>query len=269
MKKYLVGVVAAVALSSTPGLAADMPLKAPPPSPWYNWTGFYVGPNGGYGWGNAATNGTFGDPAAPFSSSQSMNGWLGGGQVGYNWQFNRNWLLGVEADIQATGQGFGADPSAAAPCTAPTYPTYTSSCTTSTGSLNEKLPWFGTARLRLGFLPADRWMLYATGGLAFGEVESTSTVSTTTTTTALSGALLGSSTAATAASTNTTRAGWTIGGGGEWVLAGPWTAKLEYLYVDLGTVNNTFVGLGILSPITASSHVTDNVVRVGVNYIFH
>jgi outer membrane immunogenic protein len=268
MKKHLIALVAAIASSSTPALAADMALKAPPPAPSYNWTGFYVGPNVGYGWGNSATDGTFGDPATPFSSSQTMNGWLGGGQAGYNWQFNRNWVFGVEADIEATGQNSAADPSAATPCTAPTYPTYTSSCSTSTGSLNEKLPWFGTARLRLGFLPANRWMLYATGGLAFGEVESTSTVSTTTTTTTLLSPASSSLTTVAAAATNTTRAGWTIGGGSEWILSGPWTAKLEYLYVDLGSVSNTWVGLGPLSPINTSSHITDNILRVGVNYIF-
>ena len=123
----------------------------------------------------------------------------------------------------------------------------------------------------MGVLPSDHWLLYATGGLAVGEIESHETFSATTTITAGSatGPVIGTPTiAATAASSNTTKAGWTLGGGVEWVLSGRWTAKLEYLYVDLGTVTNTFIGLGSFSSLATSSHVTDNILRVGVNYRF-
>jgi outer membrane immunogenic protein len=77
---------------------------------------------------------------------------------------------------------------------------------------------------------------------------------------------------ASSGTANTTRAGWTIGGGAEWVLSGPWTAKVEYLYIDLGTVTNsfTFTGLatGGFATATSSSHVTDNIFRAGINYRF-
>lgn len=83
--------------------AADMPLKAPVPRPVYDWTGFYLGINGGYSWGRSDTDYTRPGIAA-FSSTQNLDGWLFGGQAGYNWQFNRNWIFGLEADIQGTGQ---------------------------------------------------------------------------------------------------------------------------------------------------------------------
>jgi len=260
MKKFLIASIAALALSAGSALAADMPLKAPPPPPvaLFDWSGFYIGANVGYSWGNSTTTFTgtgAGGAFVPFSSSQSMDGWLGGGQIGYNWQFNKNWLLGVEADIQATGQSG----SVALP-TATGSPCFILACPfTTTGSLQQKLPWFGTARARLGVLPADHWLLYVTGGLAFGEIDSTATVTNT---------QLGVTTTAVS-SHNVTQAGWTIGGGVEGVITGRWTAKAEYLYVDLGTVNNAFApGLGGFVTLNTSSHVTDNIFRVGINYHF-
>jgi outer membrane immunogenic protein len=69
---------------------------------------------------------------------------------------------------------------------------------------------------------------------------------------------------------STTRAGWTAGGGVEGVISGNWTAKLEYLYMDYGKINNSFAGVApLFTPINLSTHVTDNVVRAGVNYHFH
>jgi outer membrane immunogenic protein len=275
MKKIIVGGMALAALAvSGQAMAADLPApvyKAPvmAPAPWYDWTGFYIGLNAGYSWGRSATNySVAGVPV--FSTATNMNGWVGGGQAGYNWQFNRNWIFGVEADLQATGQkGTAGFPGVSTTFCPPVVVAAVPCTTTATaGSLEQKLPWFGTARLRLGFEPADRWMLYVTGGLAFGEIDTTGTVTTTTTTAFPGGPALATASAAAAASVNTTRAGWTVGGGAEWVISGPWTAKLEYLYVDLGTVTNTFTGLGAFAPLATSSRVTDNIVRVGVNYRF-
>jgi outer membrane immunogenic protein len=275
MKKLLLTATALVAVGATaPAIAADMPVKAPiytkAPPLAYNWTGFYVGLNGGYSFGKSSTDYT--TTALAFSTSQSMDGWVFGGQAGYNWQLNQNWLIGIEADIQATGQdGTAADPGVVIGPICP-LSTNVTICrtTTTTGSFEQKLPWLGTARLRLGVLPSDHWLLYATGGLAVGEVETNDTVSTATTFTSGSGTgpVIGTVAAAAAASSNTTRTGWTLGGGVEWALWDQWTAKLEYLYVDLGTIGNTFTGVGAFSPLTTSSHVTDNIVRVGVNYRF-
>jgi outer membrane immunogenic protein len=113
--------------------------------------------------------------------------------------------------------------------------------------------------LRLGVLPSDHWLVYVTGGVALGEVDTNASFVRTPS----------FGTAATAAaSASTTRVGWTIGAGAESVISGPWTAKVEYLYVDLGTVGNTFTGVGANTTLTSNSHVTDNIGRVGINYRF-
>ena len=121
-------------------------------------------------------------------------------------------------------------------------------------------PKSATAR-RIGVLASPTWLFYATGGLAYGEIKSNETL------TVAGGPFPGG---VFANSFNTTRAGWTAGGGVEGVITGNWTAKLEYLYMDYGKINNTFAGVApLFSPINLSTHVTDNVVRAGINYHFH
>jgi outer membrane immunogenic protein len=169
----------------------------------------------------------------------------------------------VETDIRGTGQsGSRALPTVV---TVPGVAILALPTTTTTGSFSQKLPWFGTARGRLGIEPVDRWLLYVTGGLAYGQVQSSSSVTTTT-------AFAGGPTLATATATsgaNNTRAGWTVGAGVEWAIARQWSAKAEYLYVDLGTFNNTFTGTGPAYPtLTGSTHFTDNIFRVGIDYHF-
>jgi outer membrane immunogenic protein len=117
-----------------------------------------------------------------------------------------------------------------------------------------KLPWFGTFRGRLGFTPAERWLVYATGGLAYGEVTTSETLN-------VNGASV-------AFSTNRTKLGWTVGAGVEAALWSNWTAKLEYLYVDFGTVNDTLIGIAPITPVVTGTRVTDQIVRVGLNYRF-
>jgi outer membrane immunogenic protein len=118
----------------------------------------------------------------------------------------------------------------------------------------EKLPWLGTARARVGVTPSDRWLVYVTGGLAYGEVQSDVTLMT-------GGTALG-------ATANSIRLGWAAGGGIEAALWEQWTAKLEYLYVDLSTINNSFAGTAPFAPITTSTHVTDSIIRIGINRRF-
>jgi outer membrane immunogenic protein len=264
MKRLLLAATALVGFAAIGSAsAADLALKAPPAPAWYDWTGAYAGLNVGGSWGRSATSYTV-PGLPPYSSSQRMDGVVGGGQIGYNLQFNKNWLVGLEADIQGTGQrGTATLPTVVftPPPGALALPD-----TTSTATLAQKLPWFGTVRARLGIEPTDHWLLYVTGGLAYGEVKSTGTVMTSVA--FPGGPVLGA--AAATASTNTTRTGWTVGGGVEGVISGPWTAKIEYLYMDLGTFNNAFLGIGPSYPsIAASSHVTDNILRVGLNYHFH
>ncbi len=133
---------------------------------------------------------------------------------------------------------------------------------TTTGSFAQKLPWFGTLRARLGVEPVDRVLFYATGGLALGEVDSSAAFTVTTS------APGGTTTTTASAAASNTLVGWTVGGGIEWAFWERWSAKAEYLYIDFGTFSNTLTGIGSFPTITASSHVTDNIFRVGVNYNF-
>jgi outer membrane immunogenic protein len=275
--KFLVAILVA-SFGATSALAADLPVrtytKAPVyVDPGYDWTGFYIGLNGGYSWGNSSNTFTAGTLAAT-TASQHMDGWVFGGQAGYNWQFNKSWVFGIEGDIDATGQDGTAilGPNTTVTTVVPppgarALPTATTT-TTTTGSLEEKLPWLATLRGRIGVLPTDRVLLYVTGGLAVGEVKSTAGVTTTTSTALSFGTPPGPTSVSALAGSSSTQAGWTIGAGVEGAIGGNWTAKLEYLYVDLGTVNNTFAGVAPFAPLATSSHVTDNIVRAGINYRF-
>jgi len=117
------------------------------------------------------------------------------------------------------------------------------------------LPWLGTARLRVGYTPADRWLVYATGGAAFGEINTDATV-------AVPGA-------STTSSFSQDQVGWAAGAGVEAALGGGWTGKVEYLHVDLGSFSYTYTSLTTFpfrGTFSATSHVTDDIVRVGLNY---
>jgi outer membrane immunogenic protein len=262
MKRLMLTGIALVSLAVGPVNAADlrpppMYTKAPVMAA-YNWTGFYIGLNGGYSWGQSRTDFTITGVTAG-SVSQNMNGWVGGGQIGYNWQAG-TWVYGLEADIQATGQKGTFNLSTPAICPINTIAVLP--CSTGNGSVEQKLPWFGTLRGRLGVTPTANWLLYATGGLAYGEVDTNATF---TAAVAFPGGPVIASTS-TSANSSTTRVGWVVGAGAEWAISGPWTAKVEYLYVDLGSVSTSFTGPGPFTLLTTSSHVTDSVARVGVNY---
>ena len=269
MKRLLIGIAAAASLFATGALAADLPAKAPvytkAPAyvePIYDWTGFYIGGNVGYSWGRSSDASTIANGAGTvlFTSTDrtDLNGIVGGGQIGYNWQM-QSWLFGLEADIQGTDEKGTHN-----------YLCPTGTCTPTFGviavfpgpavplALNQKIDWFGTVRGRIGVLAAPRVLLYATGGLAYGEVKSNETIGLV---------------APQSLSQSNTNVGWTLGVGIEGVIAGNWTAKLEYLYVDLGTVSGSFLtnqnafGGGLITT-TYSSRVTDNVLRAGLNYKF-
>ncbi len=211
--------------------AADMPVKAPVykapvVAPPYNWTGFYIGGNVGYSWGKQDLS-AGGVPIG----SPNINGVIGGGQIGYNWQINQL-VLGIEADIQASGQkGDGTFVPGPAALALPTI-TY-----------DDKLDWFGTVRGRAGYAIVDRWLAYATGGWAFG-----------------GGSISGSTTIPSTFSGSASYSGWTVGGGLEWAFMDHWSAKAEYLYIDFG--NGPTIGT------ISGGKMTDNIARVGVNYHF-
>jgi outer membrane immunogenic protein len=261
MKQLLSVVSALIAFSAiSPLAAADLPVIYKGTPPWYDWTGFYGGANGGYGWGNSSTAVTVTAPVAipAFSTSQAMDGWFGGAQLGYSAQVAHYWVVGLEADIQGTGQsGNVGVPSFT--FTPPGFFIRRAPTITTTGELSQNLPWFGTVRARLGVEPADRILVYATGGVAYGEVDSGASLTATSSS--------GAAATATATATNT-QVGWTAGGGIEWAFLDAWSAKVEYLYMDFGTFTDTYAGPGAVTAVAASSHVTDSIVRVGVNYHF-
>jgi outer membrane immunogenic protein len=270
--------------------AADAPVapayKAPilAPAASYNWTGFYVGVNAGGSWGRSGTDVILDQPRTlrppieiPIgSASQALNGVLGGLQAGYNLQTNAL-VFGVEADIQLTGQkGDTRLPGTittiaevgcfANPCPPPAPPIVT------TGTLGyaQRLPWFSTLRGRVGVTPADRWLVYATGGLTVGEIRTDASFTGPAAAACLAPGPCAPAPGSVAASFSQTKAGWVVGGGVEAALGGGWTGKLEYLHMDLGGIANSFASTvdPFIGTFRASSRVTDDIVRVGVNYRF-
>jgi outer membrane immunogenic protein len=259
MKKLYAVIIALNALGiGGPAIAADMALKAAPPAAApYSWTGWYVGLNAGGSFGKANDSSTYGAAAVPFSSTSSrLDGFVGGGQVGYNWQTGST-VFGLEADIQGTSEKSSAYSALIVPSLGCTFAPCLGPATLTD---SEKLPWFGTVRGRIGVTPSPTWLLYVTGGLAYGEIKSSE---------ALAVGPPPAVPGAAVASFSNDRAGWTLGGGAEASIGGNWTAKVEYLYLDFGHINNTYTGAVLVTPVMLTTHVTDNIVRVGVNYHFH
>ena len=208
--------------------AADMPVKAAPApiaAPAYNWTGFYLGVAGGYGWGRSKQSLITGGAT---SGDYNQSGGLIGGTIGYNYQFAQSWVLGVEADW--SWAHIDGTPFLPGICAGNT-------CFTNLHS-------FGTLRPRVGFA-WDRWMVFATGGLAWGHAQ----------------AGQDSCTPATLCGTRD-ETGWTVGGGVEAFVIPKLSVKVEYLYADFG--DHVFYNPGIA--ITVPEKV--NIVRGGINYHF-
>ena len=204
----------------------------------FSWTGFYIGANGGYSWNKADTDLTatssqrtrvfraFGLPAETLISdvtvagpgialggAADVNGWIGGGQIGYNLQ-SKGWVFGIEADLQWSGEK-GSNTSCS-----------TVACGAGSTFLNAShgLDWFGTVRARAGVLLDKRFLADATGGLAVGHLSSDYTA----------GIVAGPTGTLSA---DKTKAGWVIGGGAEWAIHRKLLLKAEYLYMDLGDLN--------------------------------
>ena len=213
MRKFLLLMLAAVSFVAGAPLARAADMGIPPavypyaPAPhlgyvFYNWSGVYLGINGGWDWANATTT----NAPLGLSASGNTNGGLIGGTVGANIAFGPA-VFGLEGDFDYAGL--------------------------STGGLSSH--WLATVRGRAGYA-WDRWWVYGTAGAAFAPVNVS---------------VLGFN-------GSTTQAGWTVGVGTEWAFSYNWTAKIEYLFVDLGTAN--------FAP--ASVSLRENLVRVGVNYKF-
>jgi outer membrane immunogenic protein len=223
MKRFTImacaGLVAAA--MATPSFAADLPprpfYKGPAyVAPVFTWTGFYVGINGGYGFGKSSWTGG-GLTTGNFSTS----GYLIGGTLGYNLQTGA-WVYGVEGDLD--------------------YSANKGSHACGGGRCETTNNWLGTARGRVGYA-FDRFLPYFTGGAAFGGVKMDPPG---------------------AGDKTETRFGWTLGGGVEWAFLNSWSAKLEYLYADLGTAKCNIAACGG----GANVKFNTSMIRAGLNYRF-
>jgi outer membrane immunogenic protein len=236
MKRTLIAIAGFVSLlAATSASAADLPVytKAPAVAAVYDWTGTYVGTNLGYSFGRGSTDGnvtgtqnvsvfrtagptlvtsvTTALATLPLIGRADVNGFIGGGQLGYNWQ-REKWLFGLEGDIQFSNERGSGDVCTVAGCPAGS----------TVFTRDYKLDWFGTARGRVGFLPAERILLYATGGLAYGGFSGSSWTLPL-----------------DIGTWSQTRVGWTVGAGVEAALGSNWSVKFEYLYMDLGHVGGS------------------------------
>jgi outer membrane immunogenic protein len=291
LRRILLASAGAMALTGA-ALAADLPSRAPPPvylppPPVFTWTGLYIGINAGYIFSDSNTvdtatanldpgNGLVGETAFNIASAALAttsvplrnDGFIGGGQIGYNFQFANSFVVGLEADFQ----GVGADGSTTAFSQGPIagFPTNPIDQTlTST----RRLDWLGTVRGRLGFTITPTLLVYGTGGLAYSQTRASTNI-----TQFVENAANLPNPYSSFGSFSDTRVGWTAGGGVEWLFLPNWSVKAEYLYYDLGSVtfglsplqNFNFAGTLFTSgaPVSRTSF-RGNVVRAGLNYHFN
>jgi outer membrane immunogenic protein len=288
LRRTLLASAGALALTGA-ALAADLRAPPPvilPPPPIFTWTGFYVGLNAGGTWSNSARENTTAVPlfAAPTFATEltlssalattsvpiSTSGFIGGGQIGYNYQFANSFVAGIEADIQGvaasnrTDTVFGSGVPVGFPA----------ETINSTVTARERIDYIGTVRGRLGFTITPTFLVYGTGGLAYGGVNSSVAISQQN---LPAGSTFGAPFSSFGSLSNT-RVGWTAGGGLEWLFAPNWSVKVEYLYYDLSTatfalspLTNTFTTGGVVysSAPFAKTRFTGNIVRAGLNYHFN
>jgi len=277
VKRTVLGVVSVLALATSAAMgaanAADMAVKAPRPPmapvpAHFNWTGFYVGANVGGGWANSDVSGgtvftIMGLPPilSTFAGSYGAGGVLGGGQIGANYEFPNHWVIGFEADVDASslsGSGGNCSSNAAGVGVG---------CT----GLSTKFNDFGTVRGRLGYA-ARNLLLYGTGGWAWGRstTNSTFTCVGVGTCPGPGAPFTGGNSAVSTTATN----GWVAGGGLEYAFTRNWTVRVEYLHIQFNGIGETLATSGTVggTPYTATINSTANVNmdigRVGLNYLF-
>lgn len=276
MRKLLLSSVAIVAMSAS-ALAADLPRREAAVAPIFvapisTWSGFYVGLNAGATFNDNdhryRADGRFRDAnydyrnAVVIYDNEYNNfrndddaAFTGGAQMGFNWQFGPM-VAGVEADINYRGNGDNNGFNILGTGNYAGYGLYHSG--------SDRGNWFGTLRARLGFA-LDRTLIYATGGLAFGDTGGSGHIYAYD---------VGSPGVALIdgewrSNGNGTSWGWTLGAGVEHAFSTNWTAKLEYLYVNLDRDNNRLTNIALPNyTFTSSDEDKFHVVRVGLNYKF-
>jgi outer membrane immunogenic protein len=261
------------------------------PSQVDRWAGWYMGLNAGGAWGSdpvstsasnsqycpvcsgalAFANGSIEGATGAFP--MSTGGFIGGGQLGYNWQLANFWVAGFEADVQGLA---GADGSNSRSSSADVTFGGSPHGVGTDLSVTKSIDFLGTVRGRLGYQVMPSLLVFGTGGFAYGHVNSTTTISQN---------LIGNGLGAlepsfgTNSSVSKMRGGWTLGGGLEWMFAPNWTAKGEYLYYDLGSVSygsQIAEGFTVAAPAPyyfvndarSTTRFNGDIVRAGLNYHF-
>jgi outer membrane immunogenic protein len=257
MKKYLLATVFLGALLPVSGAyAADLsyPVKAPPVMvvPVFSWTGFYLGANFGYGGDKFKypydVSDDFGDERGFDLNGDfklTSSGFFGGGQIGYNYQFDNGWVVGVETDFQWSGIEGELSGNTS-------FDFNNVNVVDADFSAGSEVEWFGTIRGRLGYA-WDKVFLYGTGGAAYGKVKSHYSINV--------------NDFSASDSTSDTQWGWTVGAGLEYAITDHWTFKTEYLYVDLGSqdlVDISDDGFNANLDVETKFHT----IKAGVNYKF-
>jgi outer membrane immunogenic protein len=236
--------------------AADLPAKAPVVvAPAFSWTGFYIGANAGFFAGRDNTT-VVADPVGIGAAGAANinlltpgfvnpNGFIGGGQIGFNWQVS-NFLLGIEADADYRDQ-----------TDTRVFNGFTTVNTGDVFTTATQIRFLGTVRPRVGWA-VDHALVYATGGLAVTNGRFTDSF----------GAF--GNTSVSAVSSSTTRVGWTAGVGIEYAFTNNWSLKAEYLFADFGTFTQTIPSNVLLADtdIAVTHKYTENIFRFGVNYKF-
>jgi len=227
-------------------MAADLPMKAkaPPLEPIYNWTGFYIGANGGWGGGQTNHTDNFGVTTGNFNT----NGGVIGVTYGYNWQFGR-FVVGFEGDFDYAS--INGSLNSAALCSV------AGGATCITNMKN-----FGTDRIRVGY-DVNGWLLYGTGGVGYGQVTAGQTPCGFIAPNPRLGVGGGF------ACREQWRSGWVAGAGVEKSFAPNWSAKLEYLHYDFGRAVNYIPTILPAGTALVSVLERGDMVRVGVNYHFN
>jgi outer membrane immunogenic protein len=259
------GLVGVSLLLAAPAFAADLGVRAPimPAEPVPAWTGFYIGGNVGYGWGDQAVNFSgnpgligplIGKGIVASSLASGPSSAVGGVQAGYNWQTGA-FVVGIETDIDAAA--IAKSQSVTSPGTTVDWFT----------SADQELNFLGTVRGRLGYTITPSLLAYGTGGFAYGgaNVNTTVTSSTHGSTTTNCPNFCGS------LGSSPTLTGWAAGGGLEYMVTPNWSVRAEYLYFDLGTLAQTYGDNAGRFPgtfVSTSTEFRGNLVRIGANYKF-
>ena len=255
MNKYFIATTTAAILSASSAFSADAIIYTDvspiAPVSAYDWSGAYLGLNFGYAGGKAKHPYGITFQAESLGGSLDMNssGFFGGVQAGWNFQSDQM-VYGLEADFQ------GAN------IEGTTRVSLNEGASSLNGEAGTKLNWFGTVRARLGYTVTDRFLAYATGGLAYGSTKSFMNGQMTC---AANGQVI--CTGSFDESVKKTKAGWTVGAGVEYAVTNNWSVKTEYLYTDLGKANVfSFNDLGMNATIDRKFNF--HTARIGFNYKF-